>query len=83
MINDSNMAHTHPAGSGRDVTIKSAAVRAQLTISHVGTSRAWGGSAQPIRTAAETSVSNIAEWSSYLPADCVAMMVQLGWDRQA
>jgi hypothetical protein len=29
----------------------------------------------------EQSARNIADWSSYLPADCVDMMVSLGWDR--
>jgi hypothetical protein len=27
------------------------------------------------------SERNIADWSSYLPADCVATMISLGWDR--
>jgi hypothetical protein len=27
------------------------------------------------------SANNIADWSSYLPADCVDAMVSLGWDR--
>jgi len=27
------------------------------------------------------SANNIANWSSYLPADCVDAMVSLGWDR--
>jgi hypothetical protein len=27
------------------------------------------------------SSKNITTWSSYLPTDCVAMMVSLGWDR--
>ena len=29
---------------------------------------------------ADRSAQNIAGWSSYLPADCVAVMVSLGWD---
>jgi hypothetical protein len=28
----------------------------------------------------DRSAQNIADWSSYLPADCVAAMVSLGWD---
>ncbi len=31
----------------------------------------------------DRSANNIANWSSYLPADCVAVMVSLGWDRTA
>ena len=26
------------------------------------------------------STENIADWTSYLPADCVETMVSLGWD---
>jgi hypothetical protein len=26
------------------------------------------------------SKKNIAEWSSYLPADCVNTMISMGWD---
>jgi hypothetical protein len=26
------------------------------------------------------SEKNIAEWSSYLPADCVNTMISMGWD---
>jgi hypothetical protein len=26
------------------------------------------------------SVDNILEWNSYLPADCVRIMVRMGWD---
>jgi hypothetical protein len=29
----------------------------------------------------ERSAKNIANWSTYLPAACVALMVSLGWDR--
>jgi len=29
----------------------------------------------------DRSAKNIAEWSTYLPSDCVAVMVSLGWDR--
>jgi hypothetical protein len=29
----------------------------------------------------DRSSRNIAEWSGYLPADCVAAMVARGWDR--
>jgi hypothetical protein len=29
----------------------------------------------------ERSAKNIANWSTYLPADCVAVMVSQGWDR--
>jgi hypothetical protein len=28
-----------------------------------------------------TERKNIAAWSSYLPADCVDLMVSPGWDR--
>ncbi len=31
--------------------------------------------------AVDRSANNIANWSTYLPADCVAVMVSLGWDR--
>jgi hypothetical protein len=34
-----------------------------------------------ISVARERSARNIADWSSYLPADCVEVMVSLGWDR--
>jgi hypothetical protein len=27
------------------------------------------------------SARNIALWSSYLPADCVKTMIDMGWDR--
>jgi hypothetical protein len=27
------------------------------------------------------AAANIAEWSSYLPANCVRTMISLGWDR--
>jgi hypothetical protein len=26
------------------------------------------------------STENIADWTSYLPADCIETMVSLGWD---
>ncbi len=29
----------------------------------------------------DRSAKNIADWSSYLPANCVAVMVSHGWDR--
>ena len=29
---------------------------------------------------AARSEKNIAEWSSYLPADCVNTMISMGWD---
>jgi hypothetical protein len=29
----------------------------------------------------DRSATNIAVWSTYLPAECVAVMVSLGWDR--
>ncbi len=29
---------------------------------------------------ADRSAQNIADWSTYLPADCVTAMVSLGWD---
>jgi hypothetical protein len=29
----------------------------------------------------DRSARNIADWSSYLPANCVAVMVSHGWDR--
>jgi hypothetical protein len=29
----------------------------------------------------ERSAKNIANWSSYLPSDCVDVMISLGWDR--
>jgi hypothetical protein len=29
----------------------------------------------------ERSMRNIADWSSYLPQDCVTTMISLGWDR--
>jgi hypothetical protein len=29
---------------------------------------------------AARSQQNIAEWSSYLPADCVNTMISMGWD---
>jgi hypothetical protein len=29
---------------------------------------------------AARSDKNIAEWSSYLPADCVKTMISMGWD---
>jgi hypothetical protein len=29
---------------------------------------------------AARSEKNIAEWSSYLPADCVKTMISMGWD---
>jgi hypothetical protein len=29
---------------------------------------------------AARSEKNIAEWSSYLPADCVNSMISMGWD---
>jgi hypothetical protein len=31
----------------------------------------------------DRSAKNIESWSAYLPADCVAVMVSLGWDRTA
>ena len=33
------------------------------------------------RAAANRSKKNIADWSSYLPANCVTAMIALGWDR--
>jgi hypothetical protein len=27
------------------------------------------------------SRKNISRWRSYLPEDCVAMMIKMGWDR--
>lgn len=29
----------------------------------------------------DCSARNIANWSSYLPSDCVDVMISLGWDR--
>jgi hypothetical protein len=29
----------------------------------------------------DRSAKNIADWSSYLPANCVDIMISLGWDR--
>jgi len=34
-----------------------------------------------MRATDDRAAKNIASWSSYLPRDCVAMMVSLGWDR--
>jgi len=30
---------------------------------------------------AARSIRNIGSWESYLPADCVAAMIKMGWDR--
>jgi hypothetical protein len=30
---------------------------------------------------AARSARNIAAWESYLPPDCVAAMIKMGWDR--
>jgi hypothetical protein len=37
--------------------------------------------ASRIKATARRSAKNIDSWSSYLPAECVDMMVSLGWDR--
>jgi hypothetical protein len=29
----------------------------------------------------DRSAQNLADWSSYLPAECIAVMVALGWNR--
>jgi hypothetical protein len=42
---------------------------------------AGADAASEIRATVDQSAKNIAIWSSYLPADCVATMVSLGWDR--
>jgi hypothetical protein len=34
-------------------------------------------------TTVDRSAKNIENWSAYLPAECVAVMVSLGWDRTA
>jgi hypothetical protein len=34
-----------------------------------------------MRATDDKSAKNIASWSSYLPTDCVVVMVSLGWDR--
>ena len=34
-----------------------------------------------LSSAAARSAKNIAAWSAFLPADCVAAMILLGWDR--
>jgi len=40
-------------------------------------SRADGGSRLDI----DRSAQNTASWATYLPAECVATMISLGWDR--
>jgi hypothetical protein len=36
-----------------------------------------------IRVGSVRSIGNIRLWSSYLPEDCVKMMIKMGWDRTA
>jgi hypothetical protein len=57
------------------------AVRTPHWLSGFVTSPATAAAAQVVSPAGDRSANNIATWSSYLPADCVRMMVSLGWDR--
>jgi len=45
----------------------------------------YAGTIQSPRTmpTVDRSAKNIETWSAYLPAECVAVMVSLGWDRTA
>ncbi len=54
-------------------------------MSDARTTRQAPGTIQSMRTTAtvDRSAKNIESWSAYLPADCVAVMVSLGWDRTA
>lgn len=38
-------------------------------------------SGKPIATTSARSVGNVESWNSYLPADCVSTMIELGWDK--
>jgi len=54
-------------------------------LSDARTVRQAPGTMQSQRTlpTVDRSAKNIETWSAYLPADCVAVMVSLGWDRTA
>ena len=42
----------------------------------------WSSTAvRAIGRTVDRSAENIAEWSKYLPMDCIEMMVSRGWDR--
>ncbi len=57
------------------------AIRTPRWLSGFVTSPAAVAAPQKVSPADDRSEKNIATWSSYLPADCVDLMVSLGWDR--
>jgi hypothetical protein len=57
------------------------AVRAQRWLPRFVDSPAPAAEAGGISAMDLRSARNIANWSNYLPADCVDAMVSLGWDR--
>ncbi len=60
---------------------RSKAVRAPHWLSGFLTSPAAVAASPVVSPIDDRAAKNIANWSSYLPADCVEVMVSLGWDR--
>jgi len=64
-----------------DASGRAKAVRAPHWLSGFVTSPAAVAASPVVSPIDDRAAKNLANWSSYLPADCVQVMVSLGWDR--
>lgn len=65
----------------RIVTDFSAAILGTVAVGDMSSGRAVGAAERSrIAASAARSASNIANWSTYLPLDCVKSMIRMGWD---
>ena len=63
------------------VPVRVNAFRTPSRSSHFESLPTAPSAASGISKTVDRSTRNIANWSSYLPADCIEVMVSLGWDR--